>query len=134
MSGHGASGNSGVGGAPQPRDDLDDVGTQVVRPSNVIGQFVIVEGPGKGQVRQIFSGTNQVGRSSDSRIALDFGDMTISRDQHAIVIADQGRVDIRDGGKSNRVLVNGQALDGVRTLAAGDVVKIGSTALRFDKA
>ena len=67
--------------------DLDGVSTQVLSDtSNItVGSLTVIEGAGKGETRPVFSGTNQLGRSSDNRIALDFGDTTISRLQHAII-------------------------------------------------
>ena len=76
----------------------------------------VVDGPGKGQERPVFSGTNQVGRSADNRIPLDFGDNTISRQQHAVIAYDacDGEFRIFDGGKQNPVHVNGERLSGDR--------------------
>lgn len=44
----------------------------------VVGFFVVVGGPGLGSHRPIFEGNNTIGRSPDNRVALDFGDDTIS--------------------------------------------------------
>ncbi len=115
--------------------NLDNISTQVLidGSNRTVGMLTVVDGDGAGQTRPIFSGTNQVGRSADNRIPLDFGDKTISRLQHAVIAYDAaGRVfTIHDGGKANPILVNGETLGGERRLVAGDVIKIGMTTLKF---
>ncbi len=115
--------------------NMDDLPTQVITDSSNIkvGLLKVVDGPGKGNERPIFTGTNQVGRSAENRIPLDFGDNTISRQQHAVIAYDSssGEFRIFDGGKQNPVSVNGERLSGDRPLSDGDTVKIGLTTLRF---
>lgn len=126
-----------VPGSEQPGRgaDMDGLPTQVLSDtSNMkVGLLKVVDGPGKGQERPVFSGTNQVGRSADNRIPLDFGDNTISRQQHAVIAYNgtDGSFRIYDGGKQNPVHVNGERLSGDRELSDGDTVKIGLTTLRF---
>ena len=118
--------------------DLDSVSTQVLSDtSNLkVGLLTVIEGPGKGETRPIFSGTNQVGRGPDNRIALDFGDATISRLQHAVIAYDSGTRAFRifDGGKQNPIHVNGERLSGDRAISPGDTIKIGLTTLRLSVA
>lgn len=115
--------------------NMDALSTQVITDkSNIkVAGLKVVDGPGKGQERPVFSGTNQVGRSAENRIPLDFGDNTISRQQHAVISFDSGSQEFRifDGGKQNPVFVNGERLSGDRALNDGDTVKIGLTTLRF---
>jgi pSer/pThr/pTyr-binding forkhead associated (FHA) protein len=126
-----------IPGAEEPRQgaNMDNLPTQVITDSSNIkvGILKVVDGPGKGQERPVFSGTNQVGRSADNRIPLDFGDNTISRQQHAVISYDSGSGEFRifDGGKQNPVHVNGERLSGDRPLFDGDTIKIGLTTLRF---
>jgi len=124
-------GSSPTGGA-----NLDSVSTQVLSDkSNVeVGILTVIEGSGKGQTRPVYSGTNQIGRSTDNRIALDFGDTTISRIQHAVIVCDASKrqFQILDGGKQNPVLVNGERLVGERNIVDGDTIRIGMTSLRFN--
>lgn len=126
-----------IPGADEPRRgaDMDNLPTQVITDtSNIkVASLKVVDGPGKGQERSVFSGTNQVGRSADNRIPLDFGDNTISRQQHAVISYDAGSEEFRiyDGGKQNPVHVNGERLSGDRPLHDGDTIKIGLTMLRF---
>ncbi len=115
--------------------NLDGVSTQVLSDnSNLkVGLLTVIEGAGQGETRPVFSGTNQLGRSSDNRIALDFGDTTISRLQHAVIVYDGQRRELRifDGGKQNPIHVNGERLAGERVLGNGDTVKIGMTTMRL---
>jgi pSer/pThr/pTyr-binding forkhead associated (FHA) protein len=115
--------------------NMDNLATQVLRDTSNLKVAVlkVVDGPGKGQERPVFSGTNQVGRSADNRIPLDFGDNTISRQQHAVISFDAGTEEFRifDGGKQNPVHVNGERLSGDRPIFDGDTIKIGLTTLRF---
>jgi pSer/pThr/pTyr-binding forkhead associated (FHA) protein len=122
-------------GTPRVEPNMDDLSTQVITDqSNVqVGVLKVVDGPGKGSERPVFSGTNQIGRSAENRIPLDFGDNTISRQQHAVIAYDAGKGTFRifDGGKQNPVHVNGERLAGDRALNDGDTIKIGLTTLRF---
>lgn len=115
--------------------NMDNISTQVLTDtSNVkVGLLTIIEGAGKGEQRPIFTGTNQLGRTSDNRIALDFGDTTISRVQHAVIAYDAAKKTFRifDGGKQNPIQVNGERLAGDRQLNHGDTIKIGMTTLRL---
>ena len=121
--------------APRQGANMDNLSTQVLTDATnaKVGILKVVDGPGKGQERPVYSGTNQVGRSADNRIALDFGDNTISRQQHAVIAynATSGEFRIFDGGKQNPVSVNGERLSGDRALNDGDTIKIGLTTLRF---
>lgn len=126
-----------VPGSEPPRRgaDMDNLPTQVISDTTNIkvGILKVVDGPGKGQERPVFSGTNQLGRSADNRIPLDFGDNTISRQQHAVIAYNSADASFRifDGGKQNPVHVNGERLSGDRALSDGDIIKIGLTTLRF---
>lgn len=125
---------------PEKRDsaNMDDLSTQVMTDTSgkTVGALTVIEGPGKGETRAVFSGTNQVGRSTDNRVALDFGDTTISRLQHAVIAYDQATKLFRiyDGGKQNPIAINGQRLVGDQRLGDGDLIKIGLTTLRFNMA
>jgi pSer/pThr/pTyr-binding forkhead associated (FHA) protein len=126
-----------IPGAEEPRQgaNMDNLPTQVMLDASnaKVALLKVVDGPGKGQERPVYSGSNQVGRSADNRIPLDFGDNTISRQQHAVISYDAGQNEFRifDGGKQNPVHVNGERLSGDRPLFDGDTIKIGLTTLRF---
>ncbi|MGE0765125.1 MAG: FHA domain-containing protein [Hyphomicrobiaceae bacterium] len=126
-----------IPGIDEPRQsaNMDNLPTQVILDSTNarVGMLKVVDGPGKGEERPVFSGTNQMGRSSENRVPLDFGDNTISRQQHAVISYDANIKEFRifDGGKQNPVHVNGERLSGDRALNDGDTIKIGLTTLRF---
>ena len=69
-----------------------------------------------------------------NRVALDFGDDTISRIDHAIIVCDDRSLNFRiyDGGKLNPIHVNSVLVTGERELAIGDVIELGSTLLRLE--
>ena len=50
-----------------------------------VGFLVIVGGPGLGSFRPIFEGNNTVGRSTENRIPIDFGDDAISNEAQAYI-------------------------------------------------
>ncbi|MFN6925957.1 MAG: hypothetical protein ACK4P8_09950, partial [Tabrizicola sp.] len=52
------------------------------------GWLIIKAGPGRGAAFPLAQGVSQIGRGSDQTIALDFGDMAISRQNHAAVAYD----------------------------------------------
>ena len=51
----------------------------------VVGWLVVVGGAGLGAFRPIFEGNNTVGRGRSQRIAIDFGDETISSEEQAYI-------------------------------------------------
>lgn len=97
------------------------------------GWLVVIEGPGRGCTREIYYGMNSVGRGSEERIALDFGDTTISREAHAYLVFDEKQSDfyLQHGGKSNLVRLNGAPVLAPQPLKNGDTIEIGDTKLRF---
>ncbi|HEX4892929.1 MAG TPA: FHA domain-containing protein [Hyphomicrobiaceae bacterium] len=115
--------------------NLDDISTQILtdKSNSSVGLLTVLDGAGKGQIRYVYSGTNQLGRSAENRVALDFGDNTISRTQHAVIAYDASKREftILDGGKPNPVIVNGEQVSGQRRLESGDLIKIGTTTLSF---
>lgn len=99
----------------------------------VVGWLVVMQGLGQGQFRPIRYGQNALGRGSDLRISIDFGDQRISREPHAYVIYDEvkRRFFIRDNGKSNIVRLNGEAVLTIAELNDRDRILIGETTLLF---
>lgn len=97
------------------------------------GWLVVIEGPGRGCTREIYFGMNSIGRGSEERIALDFGDTTISREAHAYLVFDEKQSDfyLQHGGKSNLVRLNGAPVLAPQPLKNGDTIEIGDTKLRF---
>ncbi|MEJ1157021.1 FHA domain-containing protein [Prosthecomicrobium sp. N25] len=115
---------------------LDDVATAIVgrRSNNPVARLVVIDGFGLGNAKPIYPGTNSIGRDRRNRVALDFGDNTISRIDHAIIVCDDQQLSfwIFDGGKTNPVHVNSVMVTGQRELTIGDVIEIGSTLLRLE--
>ena len=95
------------------------------------GWLIIRQGPGLGAAFPLSQGVSQIGRGSDQTIALDFGDMAISRQNHAAVAYDAGthRFHIGHGGKSNLVRLNGKPLLSTEEMRDGDEIQIGETTL-----
>ena len=95
------------------------------------GWLVVKGGPGRGTAFALSQGVSQIGRGSDQTVALDFGDMAISRQNHAAVAYDASshRFHIGHGGKSNLVRLNGKPLLSTEALVDGDEIQIGETTL-----
>ncbi len=95
------------------------------------GWLVVKDGPGKGASYALTQGVSQIGRSSDQTVALDFGDMAISRQNHAAIAYDAAthQFHIGHGGKSNLVRLNGRPLLATETAGDGDEIQIGETTL-----
>ena len=99
----------------------------------VAGWLVVVDGPGSGTDLRIGVGQNMVGRDSENRISLAFGDQKISRRDHLRVNYDrEHRVfSVVPGTSANLAYLNGTAIEQRCVLAAGDTIRIGRTTLRF---
>jgi len=95
------------------------------------GWLVVKAGPGLGTAFALSQGVSQIGRGSDQTVALDFGDMAISRQQHAAIAYDpqSHQFHIGHGGKSNLVRLNGKPLLSTESLLDGDEIQIGETTL-----
>ena len=95
------------------------------------GWLVVVQGPGRGAAFALTQGVSQIGRGVDQTVALDFGDMAISRQNHAAIAYDASthRFHIGHGGKSNLVRLNGKPLLSTEELGDGDEIQIGETTL-----
>lgn len=95
------------------------------------GWLVIKSGPGRGAAFPVMRGVSQIGRGSDQTIALDFGDMAISRQNHAAIAYDPAthQFHVGHGGKSNLVRLNGKPLLSTAVAGDGDVIQIGETTL-----
>lgn len=95
------------------------------------GWLIVKEGPGKGASFALSQGISQIGRGSDQTISLDYGDMAISRQNHAAIAYDPSThaFHVGHGGKSNLVRLNGRPLLATETAADGDEIQIGETTL-----
>jgi hypothetical protein len=95
------------------------------------GWLIIKEGSGRGAAFALTQGVSQIGRGVDQTVALDFGDMAISRQNHAAIAYDPSshRFHIGHGGKSNLVRLNGKPLLSTEVVGDGDEIQIGETTL-----
>lgn len=116
------------GSSHQPAAEKDTGGFDPV-----VGWLVIVEGPGRGNAVNIRTGMNSIGRNSGQRISLSFGDASISGEGAAFITFEPKRrtFHISHGGKANIVYLNDEAVLTPMPLAAGNIVTIGETKLRF---
>lgn len=88
----------------------------------------IIDGPGTGQRFELRGTLLSVGRGDDQRVRLP--DQGASR-SHATLLQQQGGWFVKDHGSANGTLVNGERVTETR-LAAGDVLVIGNTRLRYE--
>lgn len=97
------------------------------------GWIVVIEGPGRGACFTLHNGVSQIGRGEEQAVRLDFGDTSISRNNHAAVAYDdeQGKFFLGHGGKSNLVRLNGMPVLSTEEMSNGDMIRIGETTLKF---
>jgi pSer/pThr/pTyr-binding forkhead associated (FHA) protein len=87
----------------------------------------IVEGDGAGRQTPL-DGSIEIGREASTGLALD--DEQASR-RHARVTAAGGHALVEDLGSTNGTYVNGQPIEGERTLRPGDRLRVGLTVLQL---
>ena len=99
----------------------------------VAGWFVVIEGPGSGRDLRVGVGRNDLGRSSENRISLPFGDMRISRRRHLWINYDpRHRVfSVVPGSGANLAYLDETAIEERMPLAHGATITVGETRLRF---
>ena len=100
----------------------------------VVGWMVVIDGPGKGQFRPVFTGSNTIGRGASQRIPIDFGDDTISSEQQAFLVYDGKKRQFQlvpNLGRPNLVHLNDGALLTNTELKPRDKITMGSTTLLF---
>lgn len=131
-------------------DTNEDSDTKIFRPSSkeslgvgdkndsfvaepVVGWLVIIEGPGKGNFVKLGFGMNAIGRSSDSRVSIDFGDDQISRENHALLTYDtkNQKFYIQHGGGANLTYLGNAPVLQPYELTGNEVISIGNTKLYF---
>ena len=96
------------------------------------GRLVVVESPvlDDGEEYEIDSAPITMGRGGQNDIAIDGDEFASAR--HVRFEPRRDGVWVTDLGSTNGTYVNGVRIDGARRLAAGDVVRVGETDLRFD--
>ena len=95
------------------------------------GWLVVTKGSGLGATFPLKQGMSVIGRGSDQAVSLDFGDMSISRSNHAAIAYDPTlhQFHVGHGGKSNLVRLNGRPLLSSVEIRDGDEIQIGETTL-----
>jgi hypothetical protein len=121
-----------------PSERVGSPKTQYIRAGDtdadpVAGWLVVVKGPGRGGFRPIYVGMNSIGRETNQRISLSFGDDMISREEHAFIAYDEEsrQFYLQHGGKANLVRLAGRPVLSPTELQAYDLIRIGKTTLRF---
>jgi hypothetical protein len=120
-------------GASTSNDPLDSAAKAESSGRFPVGWIVVVKGPGLGASFCLYNGLSQIGRGSDQTVCLDFGDTSISRENHAVVAYDseQKKHFLGHGGKANIVRLNDMPVLSTEELSHGDQIRIGETTLRF---
>lgn len=90
--------------------------------------FLVVGGELNGTIFDLLDGETIVGRNPDCNIPLEF--QGVSR-KHFKVTLEQGEASVTDLGSANGTYVNNQKIEGTTPLKKGDLVKLGSIALKY---
>jgi hypothetical protein len=109
-------------------------GYESVRADPVVGWLVVLDGPGKGNFRPIFKGSNTIGRSGSQRVPIDFGDDAISSEKQAFLTYDERKRSyqlVPNLERPNLVYHNDAALTSNVDLKPHDKVMLGRTTLLF---
>ena len=112
----------------------ETVGYENVRADPVVGWLVVLDGPGKGNFRPIFKGSNTIGRSGSQRVPIDFGDDAISSEKQAFLTYDERKRSyqlVPNLERPNLVYHNDAALTSNVDLKPHDKVMLGRTTLLF---
>ncbi|MEO8242390.1 MAG: FHA domain-containing protein [bacterium] len=98
-----------------------------------VGWLVVVEGPGLGTPFALHDGVARIGRGDDQTICLNFGDNSISRENHLSIAFDteQSAFYIGQSGRSNIVRLNKKPLLSTEKVTNGDQIRVGETTLRL---
>ena len=94
---------------------------------------MVVSEMGRGASFSLQDGVTRVGRGTDQTVCLNFGDNSISRDNHVSIAFDseQNKFFIGHSGKTNMVRVNNVPLLSTEELKNKDLIRLGETTLRF---
>ncbi len=97
------------------------------------GRLVVIASPilQVGETRVLDSAAITVGRSNQNDLPLGEDDFASAR--HARVEPRRDGVWVEDAGSTNGTFVNGAKLAKPRRLAPGDVIRVGSTDLRYER-
>ena len=98
-----------------------------------VGWLVVVAGPGRGASFALHDGVSRVGRGEDQTVCLNFGDSSISRENHISIAYDseQSAFYVGQSGRSNIVRLNNKPLLSTEQIRSGDQIRVGETVLRL---
>ncbi len=98
-----------------------------------VGWLVVVSEMGRGESFALKDGVTKVGRGTDQTVCLNFGDNSISRDNHISIAydAEQNKFFVGHSGKTNLVRINNIPLLSTEELKSKDLIRLGETTLRF---
>lgn len=121
--------------ADMPRSVLETTAPAASSPNVAfpVGWLILTDGPGRGACFTLKAGVSQIGRETSETISLGFGDLSISRSNHASIAydPDDHKFYMGHGGKANIVRLNGKPVLSTEELQSGDVIRIGETTLRL---
>lgn len=106
---------------------------QPAQTSFPVGWLVVISDQGRGSSFALQDGVSSIGRGTDQTVCLDFGDTSISRENHLSVAFDseQNKFFIGQSGKANLARLNKAPLLSTEELRSGDLIRLGETTLRF---
>lgn len=91
--------------------------------------LLVVGGDLNGSIFNVMQGETTAGRNPDCQVPLDF--QGISRKHFTITVDGDGVAILQDLGSANGTYLNNQKVEGSATLKRGDMIKVGSVALKF---
>ena len=120
-------------GSDAPVSGAEAAGAEDTMNDAIVGWLVVVDGPGKGEVRRLGYGVNTLGRGGNARVQIDFGDEEISRESHATVTYDPKgrRFYLQHGGGRNLTYVGDEPVLAPTPLEACQHIVLGQTTFRF---
>lgn len=107
---------------------------EAIKADPVVAWLVVLDGPGKGNFRPVFRGSNTIGRGPNQRVPIDFGDDAISAEKQAFLVYDERKRQyqlVPNLERPNLVYLNDSALTGNADIKAHDKVTMGRTTLLF---
>lgn len=106
--------------------------TENIKP--ITAWLVVVKGKGTGSALAVSYGLHKIGRDADQDIPLNFGDESVSRQEHAFLEYDPKTRQFYLSKGSNLVYLNGERVGqgSEREIVTGDEIELGeNTTLRF---
>jgi len=100
----------------------------------VVGWVIITKGKGVGKSFELGQGNNSIGKNSTNKVSLDFGDETISREEHLKIVFDPIHVKfwaVQNGNSRNLAYLNKAPILMPTELKPYDCISLGSTEFKF---